>query len=207
MNRIAITALVVIASGLWALVLAHNGWVIPLTFFIPISIVVSVLVGLLFVFNGWAWRWPLIRLVVGRPDLRGTWKGVVKPNPKTSNYNATGEPVQVYVVIRETFSTLHLRLLSPESQSFSLATSLTEEAPEQFAVTWIYRNEARLLVQGRSPVHLGGGLLRVSGASAASMSGHYWTDRNSSGELDLVLVTRERVNDFAAASRLKNEGG
>lgn len=200
------TVVVVIASGLWALVLAHNGWVIPFSFFAPLSIVVSVLVGLLFVFNAWAWRWPGIHSLVGRPDLRGTWKGTLRPNSKSSNYNVNGEAVEVFMVIRQTFSTLHLRLLSPESQSFSLAANVAEEAPEQYVVTWVYRNEPRHSAQNRSPVHLGGGVLRVGGETVQSMAGHYWTDRQSSGEIDLALIGRTRVNDYAAASSMTPTG-
>lgn len=207
MSRFAITVVVAIASALWALVLAHHGWVIPVSFFTPMSLVVSMLVGLLFAFNAWLWRWPVVRALIGRPDLRGTWKGSIKSNPRTSNYNVKADPIEVFVVIRQTFSTLHLRLLSPESQSFSLTTNLAEEAPEQFTVMWIFRNEPRLLVQGRSPIHLGGGFLRVSGAVSSSMSGHYWTDRNTSGEIELAFVTRERVNGYEAAAKLKTHPG
>lgn len=203
MSRFAITVVAALASGSWALILAHNGWVIPTTFFSPLSLVVTLLAGLLYAFDAWLWRWPLVCSLVGRPDLRGTWKGVIRSNAKTSNHNVNAEPIEVFVTIRQTFSTLHLRLLSPESQSFSLTSNLFEEAPEQFAVTWVFRNEPRLLVQDRSRAHLGGGLLRLTGEANSSMSGHYWTDRNTSGEIDLAFVARERANDYAAASKVK----
>ena len=203
MSRFAITVMVALASGTWALVLAHNGWVIPATFFAPLSLVVGLLMGFIFAFNTWIWRWPLIRSLAGRPDLRGTWRGFVRSNAKTSNHNVNSEPIEIFVIIRQTFSTIHLRLLSPESQSFSLATTLFEEATEQFALTWIFRNEPRLLVQDRSRAHLGGGLLRVSGETSSSMSGHYWTDRNTSGEIELVFVARAHPSDYATAGKVK----
>lgn len=195
MNRFATTVLVLFASAIWALILAHNGWIIPPSFFAPMSWVVSALVGLSFAHEKWIWRWPGVRSIVGRPDLRGTWKGVIRPNPETANTNANSVPIEVFMVIRQTFSTLHLRLLAPESQSFSLSTNLVEEAPEQFSLTWVYRSEPRLLVQERSRVHLGGGQLRVSGPATTSMSGHYWTDRGTSGELSLVFISRKRAAD------------
>jgi hypothetical protein len=201
MNRVAVTALVLFASGLWALVLAHNGWVIPISFFTPMSWVVGGLMGLLLVFDRWSWRWPGIRSLVGRPDLQGTWKGSIKPSAKTINHNARIEPVEVFVIVRQTFSTLHIRLLSPESQSFSLAATLVAEAPEQYTITWVFRNEPRLLVQDRSRVHLGGGFLRLGG-EGRSMSGHYWTDRYTAGELDLVLLSRARAGDYESAGKI-----
>jgi len=199
MSRFAVTVLVLLGAGIWALILAHNGWAVPVSFFAPLSAVVSVLVGALFVFNAWAWSWPIVSSLVHRPDLRGTWKGIIKPNTHSSNTNVSSRGVDVYVVIRQTFSMVHVRLLSPESQSFSLAASLFEEAPEQFALTWIYRNEPRHLVTQRSPVHHGSGILRVGDAKAVAMSGHYWTDRNTSGEISLTLLSRARVNDYDSA--------
>jgi hypothetical protein len=191
MNRFAVTVVVLFAASLWALILSHNGWVIPPAFFAPLSAVVTAVVVALAAFNSWLWRWPVVRSLVGRPDLRGTWRGVIRPG-------TTAVPIDVFFVVRQTFSTLHLRLLSAESQSFSLAANVVEEAPGQHAVTWVFRNEPRLQVRSRSPIHNGGGLLRISGTS---LNGHYWTDRSTSGEMALELLTRVAVNDFDAARR------
>lgn len=202
MNRLAITAVAAIGAGAWALILAHNGWVIPTSFFSPLSAVVTILVVVLLVFEKWAWSWPLVSSLVGRPDVRGTWKGVVKSSAKTPSYSSEPAPVEVYMVVRQTFSELHLRLFSAESQSLSLAAALAMEAPEQFSVTWVYRNEPRHLLKDKSPVHHGGGLLRLGGSKLSTMMGHYWTDRSTSGELELTLVSRKRGNDFEGAKRL-----
>jgi hypothetical protein len=196
MNRFAVTIVTLFAASLWALVLAHNGWVIPPSFFAPLSAVVTATVVVLAAFNSWIWRWPVVRSLVKRPDLRGTWRGTIRSSSDAA-------PIEVFMVIRQTFSTLHLRLLSAESQSFSLTANVVEEAPGQDAVTWVFRNEPRLLVRSRSSIHHGGGLLRASGSSLA---GHYWTDRSTSGEVKLELLTRTAVNDYDAAMRLGATG-
>jgi hypothetical protein len=52
-----------------------------------------------------------------------------------------------------------------------------------YRVTGVYRNEPKLSVRERSPIHYGALVLDVLGDPAKDLAGHYWTDRSTRGEL------------------------
>lgn len=203
-DRFPLTILVVIAIGIHALVLSRHGWVIPASFFSPLSAVVSALAVFLLVFDKWVWAWPLVRLVAKRPDLRGTWKAELRSSWRDPDTKAPEKPILAYVVVRQTASSVHVRLMTQDSRSISVAASLLPEADGAYVLSSIYRNEPRLSKRRESPIHHGGLVLRLSGAPAQRMSGHYWTDRKSDGEIDLKRLSREAVDDFEAARALKS---
>ena len=200
MNSFALKLLVLLAAGVWALLLSHSGIVISRAFFTPLSYVVLFVSLVLAGFEKWFWRWPVVKWLAGRPDLSGCWHGTMRPEPSESNPAQRTETLEVFLMVRQSFSTLHVRLLSPESQSLSLAASIVKEADGQHHANWVYRSEPRHSVQDRSRVHLGAACLRVGEPEA--MAGHYWTDRRTSGELECRLVTRKLAGDFASAQKL-----
>jgi len=204
-KRFPLTLLVLSAGGIWALVLSGNGWVIPLSFFAPLSIVVGAMSLLLLLFNNWAWAWPGISLVAKRPDLRGTWKGVIRSSWRGSDGPNLGI-YGAYIVVYQTYTDLHLRLLTRESQSITLAASLICEPDGVYSIHAVYRNEPKQLIRSRSEIHRGGFVLRVGGSSSEQMAGDYWTDRQTFGELELQRVSKERVGDFRTAESLKPPG-
>lgn len=165
-----------------------------------------VLVGLMVIawgtFGHLAWSWPGVRSIVRRPDLRGTWGGMIRSSWGNDAGGAQSAPIESYLIVHQTFSAIHLRLLTPESQSVTLAASLVREIDGRITLSGVYRNEPRLSLRGHSPIHHGGLVLRVEGSPAASMAGQYWTDRRSDGELEFRLLTRRYVSDFYAAQSL-----
>ena len=201
-NRFPLTILVVIAIGIHALVLSRHGWVIPLSFFSPLSVVVSILSLFLLVFDKWAWAWSLVRRIAKRPDLRGTWKGDLRSSWQDPDMKLSGKPIEAYVVIRQTASCVYVRLMTEDSHSMSVATSLVLEADGAHVLSSIYRNESRLSKRADSPMHHGGLILHLSGLPVQRMSGHYWTDRKSDGEIELQRISGKAVDDFQAARAL-----
>jgi hypothetical protein len=193
------TALVALAAGVWAVILSANGWVIPTSFLAPLSSVVTVLSVALLIFDKWAWSWPGLHLLTRHPDLRGTWAGTITSSwvdPETATVKA---PIVCFLIVKQTYTGLHLRLMTSESTSVSLATTLVEEADGAWSVNGIYRNEPRLSVREHSPIHQGGLVLRLGGPPPDTMSGHYWTDRATRGEMQLVRVSRESADDYSTA--------
>lgn len=203
-DRLPLTILVVIAIGIHALILSRHGWVIPASFFSPLSAVVSVLALFLLVFDKWVWAWPLVRVIAKRPDLRGTWKAELRSNWLDPDTKLPGKAIEAYIVVRQTASSVYVRLMTQESHSTSVAASLLPEADGAYLLSSIYRNEPRLSKRGDSPIHHGGLVLRLSGAPVQRMSGHYWTDRKSDGEIDLKHLSRKAADDFEAARALKS---
>jgi hypothetical protein len=196
------TALVILAVGVWAVILSANGWVIPTSFFAPLSSVVSVLSLALLVFDKWGWSWWGLRWVARHPDLRGTWRGTFESSWVDPETAARKGPIACFLIVKQTYSGLHLRLMTTESTSVSLATTLVEEADGTWSVNGLYRNQPRVTLQERSRIHHGGLVLCVGGPPPDSLSGHYWTDRSTRGEMRLDRMSRAYADDYAAAEKL-----
>lgn len=103
------------------------------------------------------------------------------------------------MVIRQTFSTLNLRLFTEESHSQLVGTEIVCSADGEYCVSAVYRNEPRFEVRNRSAMHYGALWLRVIGAPEEKLQGHYWTDRGTAGEMQLRQRQNATFHDFNSA--------
>lgn len=193
-------ALVVLVLALWVGVALIRGETHPtLT---STSYVVSLLSLVLVLWDRYLWRWKIFRSwLSARPDLQGTWKGELRsdwPDPETGNRSG---PIEVYLVIRQTYTSIDARLYSLESESISLSASVSSDAPKVFTVFIVYRNEPRTLLLRRSPIHYGGMRLSARGAIVNRLDGQYWTERRTTGEIAFPChVTSIAISFTDAAS-------
>jgi len=200
LTRLAITVLVSVTAATWATMLWLRGAEVNPSYFAPFSVAVTVVSGLVFVLERWGWAWPGIRFLTRQPDLRGTWTAeIVSQLRGDENSLSTNDG---FMVVRQLLGSVHLRLLTRESQSLTLAASITRESDGVYSIAAIYRNAPRLSVRAASPIHHGGLVLRIEGASLDRMSGEYWTDRETKGEIRLHRLTKRVVNDFDTARSL-----
>lgn len=197
--RFMLVVLVASSVAIWALVLAANEQV-PEGSFRLLGYGVGALSVALLGFERLAWRWPLVRWAVRRPDLRGTWQGTL-----VSDYERVKSRHEVFLVVHQTLETLRLSLLTRESQSHAMAASVVVEADGRVSVFYGYRNDPRLEHQGRSRPHRGAVQLWVGG-DGRGLAGEYWTDRRTTGSLELRLVSRRRAGSWEEAVGL-GEGG
>lgn len=203
LSRLHLSTLLLIAAAIWGIMLVIEGVAVSGTWFHPFSTVVGVLVLLLAVFDIWAWRWRLLHgWFVPRPDLRGTWRFELQSDwvdPKTGTVVG---PIVAYLVVRQTFSSLSLRMLTAESTSELVAAQINKASDGSYSLAAVYRNEPKLAVRARSPIHYGALMLEVQGDPAKDLVGYYWTDRNSRGEVR-SLARHSRVSgSFAEAQDL-----
>jgi len=63
----------------------------------------------------------------------------------------------------------------------------------------VYRNESKLEVRDRSPIHYGALALTVQGTPAQSLVGFYWTDRNTRGDIELNGRVEGYYDSYAEA--------
>ena len=194
-SRFSLTVVVSIAAGVWAVALAANGWKIGGSFFSPASIAVSVLVVLGLVFDRWVWSWPGVNAVWHRPDLRGTWKGEIK-----STFAEATAPIEAYLSIHETYSSLTVRLLTTESRSKTTIASVATDEDGTDTIVAIYRSESHLSQREKNPMHDGAFSLRLDGKDA--VCGKYWTDRGTQGEMTFRRVSKKRAASFADAQTI-----
>ena len=193
LSRRQISPLVVLGIALWVLGAALTGADVTLSSNLlrPVGPVLFAVGIVLTAFD--LWLWP-VRIFypwfVDRPDLRGTWQGTF-----VSTYVRPGEcepvrPIEALFVIRQTYSSLHIRMLTTESSSTTVQATVSREPDGSHLILGIYENRPREEVSHRSAMHVGAIWLTGDARLPDSLRGFYWTNRATSG--DLTLEIRER---------------
>ena len=202
LNRNQVTAIIGIAGLALALQLVFQKGVAPSSDWTGyVSPAVSAVLLSLWFFDRFAWRWPLVRRLGGsRPNLGGIWKGTVVSPWVSPETNEVVPPIEAYMVVRQTFSTLSLRLLTAESSSEAASADVLRASDGTCQVAWVYRNDPRMSVRHRSEIHYGAGRLRIVGKdNPTALEGHYWTDRDTKGELHFSSRVSAVADSFDGA--------
>jgi hypothetical protein len=169
----------------------------------PITPAVAIAWAGLWLFDRYAWRWPGVRRIVGRPVLNGTWQGELAStwvNP------ATGERVSpdpnVFLVVRQRFWSVTVRMLTKESASASLRADLTKYEDGVHQLVYLYGNTPRQQFRHRSEVHYGGAVLTAPRDASQGIEGHYFTDRKTCGDMRFHTRFKRHVETHAAGLQL-----
>jgi hypothetical protein len=196
-SRLQISAIILFAAAVWGVSLILEGIKVRAVWLKPFSIVVGALVIVLSVSNRWLWRLRFLRpWLFNMPDIHGTWEVVINPTPR----ELPGQELLEFMVIRQTLSTISLRLLTRESNSETLSARMVRCDDGSFDLAAVYRNTPRLQFRERSPIHLGAMLLSVQGDPPSSLAGQYWTDRSSQGEIRLSNKKRLLAHSYEEAA-------
>lgn len=196
-----VTAVLYVAVAAWAIVLFATGQSLDPGLLKPLSTVTTILVFAVLAFDLWLWKFKLLHgWFVKRPVIDGTWKVELRTNWKDPASGAgPTPPIEGYMVIRQTFSMVSLRLLTQESSSELVGTEIVCSADGLYCISGVYRNEPRFQVRDRSPIHFGAVWLKIVEEPAQRIEGHYWTDRQTAGEMELTERQHEKFQDFGAA--------
>lgn len=169
-----------------------------------LAFVPSLIVALFGVFDYFLWRMPPLPQWLHRPDLRGTWTGtLVSMRIDESGSEMTSDPIPVFFVVRQTFTTIALTLITAESKSRSVAETISRLANEDYTVRYQYDNLPQLVYRDRSAQHLGSAALEVPGSD--DLVGEYWTNRRTRGTLQLHRTTKKPARSYQDAQKLTGE--
>lgn len=166
----------------------------------PYSFTLTVLTLSLWLFDKYLWKtWP-ISLFFKRPNLNGTWQ----VNLQSSYvYPQTAERVpeiKGFAAIRQTFSTISLRLMTEQADSFLIVGSVDVQEDGASFLTGVYQSDPSILLRSKvSEIHYGSFRYRILGSPPTEMSGHYWTDRNTNGSITIFDRKKEIFDSFTHA--------
>ena len=169
----------------------------------PIAPAVAVGWAGLWLFDRYAWRWPGVRNVVGRPVLDGTWHGELASdwvNPKTGE-GVPPDP-NVFLVVRQRYWSVTVRMHTKESSSASLRADLAKHEDGVHQLVYLYGNTPRQPFRYRSELHYGGAVLCAPKDPSHGIEGHYFTDRKTCGDMRFHTHYSTYVETHAHAMRL-----
>jgi hypothetical protein len=166
-----------------------------------LSSVVAIVYTILLVFSKYAWSLMIFRgWLVNRPDLRGSWQVTLKSDWLDPSTKQRATPIEGYAVIRQTLSTLSMRVFTMKSRSVLVAHSIEPEPDGLFNLSAVYRNFPRIEYQGiGSAIHHGALLIDIHVISPRQLEGHYWTDRGTRGTIELVHKSSKHYSSFEEA--------
>jgi SMODS-associating 2TM, beta-strand rich effector domain len=187
----------------WTIVLVVNRENVSPSFFKPLSTVTTVVVWLAILLDGWLWKSPFLHgWLVKRPVIDGTWKAEIQSNWIDPLTGEKREKVEAFMVVRQTLSTLSMRLLTAESSSVLVGTEIVCSPDGTFCVSGVYRNEPWFKYREGSQIHYGGLWLQIADQRPGErLIGHYWTDRNTAGTLQMSDRIPQKLQTYEAARK------
>lgn len=164
------------------------------------SVAVFVVLIALAAWEHFLWRLPVVQRTKKAPcDVRGTWRGELR-SLWTDSDGATPPAKTVYLVLRQSASSVCAVLLSDESSSVSSLASVRFDGVIK-SLEFLYVNTPMSGRSSRSPIHHGSARLEITGIPGTRLHGRYWTDRTSRGELDFVERSEILADDYQQAER------
>lgn len=151
-----------------------------------------------FLFSKWLWRWrPLQGWLVPFPDLEGTWEGTLQTTWKDPKTKRVPPPIPMYLAIKQSFDSISCVMYTKESVSISATASIKDsEENEVKTLSYTYVNKPEVMVRPRSVIHDGAAMLQVISKPKRILKGEYWTNRKSTGQIELQFKTREIIEEF-----------
>jgi len=156
----------------------------------PFGIVVTILSLIVAFFRRVLWGWWPLSIFAKVPDLRGSWEIEIDSN---FDKESRDEPIKGTAIIRQTFDTLSIRTKTDSQTSFLIAHSIIRHSDDVYEVTGVYQSDPDLDLRGsQSEIHYGAFRYSINGPPVDEMKGHYWTDRNTRGKIQLIKNKNKR---------------
>jgi hypothetical protein len=203
LDRTSLAILIVIITAVWGAGLWVLG--IPLTWdhAKPYTVTVTIVTLLLSLFDGFLWRWEPFRRFVKIPNLQGTWRVELHSTYLNPNTGERAPLLVAYASIRQKYSRLSLRLMTPESNSHLIAYNFLFPDDHTVELTGAYQSDPQIHLRGTiSEIHYGAFKVRISGDPPDRIEGHYWTDRGTSGSIRYTQRRSEPCDRYDSAERL-----
>lgn len=205
-EKLPISAVVFIAAATWAIVLFAQGTTLSWAHVAPFGTAVTVVTLFNAFFERSLWRWRIFSWLFSVPSIGGTWAVELQTSHDVDG--SDNNVVAGYASIRQTFSSISIRLMTTGAHSFLVADSLKKRSDGVYELTGVYQSEPNFNRRtADTQIHFGAFKIIVCGTPPTEMNGHYWTDRDSKGS----IIYKDRMEnifdtfDSAAASATQSK--
>jgi SMODS-associating 2TM, beta-strand rich effector domain len=188
-----------LVTGIWFLALLVTGVHLSGVWTRVVTSAPLIVLILFAIFDNWLWHFRWIRRVVHRPLLAGTWKGQLVSLRTSAAGTEESHTLPVLLVIRQTYLTLSITMISAESKSRSIGALLQRNTNDDFTTFYHYDNVPALEYRHESPRHAGSATLDIAGLTPTSLNGEYWTDRRSRGHFKVNKISTKRFGSWTDA--------
>lgn len=162
---------------------------------------------LVLAFDLWIWKWKGIHRLVGRARIDGCWLGALTPStasqiPEGGNRG----PIPAALLIEQTYWSVSVTLMTAESRSVSTSAAIEALSRQQAVLAYTYANTPKAQHRHRSQPHVGASRFTITGREPSVMTGSYWTDRLTTGGMEMALVNRKAdYPDLAAVQSVAKQ--
>lgn len=204
LNQFSVSILLIIATAVWGVFLWLLGIKLTWDHAKPFSLTLTVLTLALWSFDKHLWKiWP-VNQFCKKPNLSGTWRATLQSSYIDPETAKTPPAIEGYAAIRQTFSSISIRLMTEQAESFLVTGDFDLQNDGTAYVYGVYQSDPNILLRSHiSEIHYGSFKYKVLGKPPRELSGHYWTDRNTNGSIKLSDRRKEIFDSFSSAKGTK----
>ncbi|MCX5727202.1 MAG: hypothetical protein NT030_08630 [Candidatus Saganbacteria bacterium] len=199
-TKIFIWIFVIVSVIIWWLVILNSGYKVTGAWnaikLLPTVVTIDAIIWV--IFTKWGWKIKIFQSwLVPFPCLEGTWKGIIKTTWKDPTTGASPAPITIYLVIRQSFLHISCVMYSEEMESASFSAEFMIDSETNIKrLAYNYISKPKEAFRERSSIHYGTVLLTIVSQPKYSLKGGYWTDRKSTGDIELQFKTRKLIESF-----------
>jgi hypothetical protein len=170
------------------------------TFFKLIPNVVTIDIFIIFIFTKWFWKFKIFRgWLVPFPNLNGTWIGQINSDWINPSSGQSTPSIPVMLTINQSLLHISCVMHTSEMKSYSFSEGLHIDSERQIKqVAYIYSSKPRITVNQRSLPHDGAIVFDIIEAPIKKLSGRYWTERKTTGEIALTFNSNKMLEELPA---------
>ncbi|WP_289058599.1 hypothetical protein [uncultured Flavobacterium sp.] len=149
------------------------------------------------------WKIWGLKNIFYRPDLNGTWSGVLKSDYIDEKGNRPGD-IEFFIVIRQSFLRIHFTTYTKSfiGISYSETISLKKETGLK-NVSYLYRKETSQ--HDNTFLQEGAAELRLIESKTRKLKGKYWSNQKTNGQIEVKFISKKTVDSFDDAKILTEQ--
>jgi hypothetical protein len=161
------------------------------------SMLPIVVASIFWVYDNFLWYRKWLLRFAHKPYVAGTWRGQLTSFRRDEQDKQISSVHDIVLVVRQTFLTVTITLLSEQSRSRSSAATIVQKQSGDYQLYYQYQNEPSMQYRDQgSQIHIGGSVIQVGGDKPNRLTGEYWTSRDTKGTYEVTLLGREVMNSF-----------
>ena len=199
-EKIVIWLILGISISVWMIVLQIQGVKVEGIWeavkYVPDVISIDVIIFM--IFAKWMWKLPIFQgWLISFPVIEGTWEGTIKStwiNPKSKK---PSKSLKAFLVVRQSLFNISCTLFTKEMKSVSLAAEfIIDDQNGSKKIIYSYTSTPKVEFRDSSIVHDGTANLEIIMSPIQKLTGEYWTNRKTTGQIDLKFKSKKLIEDF-----------